>query len=135
MAISFTEIQQTLDTQLRTVTDLPTHFIENLPSGQRANTKWVRSTLLPARSEVITLGTSFQEQGLGLYQVDLFYPKDRGFSTASAMADAVIAAFVPGAIHAGTEHDVRIRESWRLAGNEFQTFYCVSVQVEWMVFA
>jgi hypothetical protein len=128
-----TDIQKLLDIQLKTVTSLPTVFTENMKSNQTSGTTWCRSTLLPARTAVATIGVGGQQQYHGLYQIDLFYPKDRGFANAGAMADNVIAKFQPGTRLAGTGFSVLIDGAWRIAGGGWETFYNCPVQVEWSV--
>lgn len=128
------EVQQLLDTQTKTVSGLPTVFTENQPSNQKSGTSWARTTLLPARTSIASIGLYGQQLYSGLYQVDVFFPKDRGFLNSSNMADAIIGVFQPSTILAGSTFNVLIMTSWRLPANTYETFYNIPVQIEWNIY-
>jgi Na+/glutamate symporter len=69
----------------------------------------------------------------GLYQIDLFYPIDRGTGASIAMVDTVLAAFRRGTT-VGTTPVVNIEMSWREAGYSHQQFYCVPITVRWTAY-
>jgi hypothetical protein len=132
-----TDIHKLLDAELKLVTGMPDIYTENLPAAnQNAGTKWCRTTMLPARTDVVSIGLAYQERYQGLFQVDLFYPRDRGFSLASTQADLVIAYFYPGyRVQAVTGFWLLIEQSWRLPATTFNNaFYNPAVQVRWSVY-
>ena len=129
--MKFTEVQQLLDEQLLTVVGLPTLQTENTRFKVVTNVPWARSTLLPAETNIVTLGVTGYDELNGLYQVDLFYPSDSGFTAANTMADTVMGAFTKGTQLTGTGINVEIDKSWRESGRTFDTFYNIPVLVSW----
>lgn len=128
--MSYTTILQLLDTQLLTTTDLPTHYTENERVQLITDTPWCRSTLLPVETQELTIGSNGWVKVQGLYQIDLFYPNDAGYSTAAGIADNVITSFARG-LSLGTTTIVKIEMSWRLPARSFQQFYQIPVSVRW----
>lgn len=125
--MSYSTIQNLLDTQLATVTGLPTLYKENTRNELKTGVAFSRSTLLPA--ETLALSSHTNEVN-GLYQVDIFYPQDKGADAAGAVADSVVAAFARGLVLTDGVI-VHIRMSWRETAREFQQFYNVPVVVRW----
>lgn len=129
--MKFTEIQELLDAELVTVPGLPTLQTENTRFKLVNGVPWCRSTLLPAETNIVTLGTTGYDELNGLLQVDLFFPGDTGYATASALADAVMAVFTKGKQLPGATINVEIEKSWRLSARTFDTFYSIPVLVSW----
>lgn len=131
--MSITSTHALLDTQLKTVTGLPFLQAENIRFTIDGN-PWCRSTLLPARSTVISLGVGATKQMTGLYQVDVIYPQDSGSAVAHAMADLVVAAFPIGARLTDGTTTVIIEISSVMAAHPLLDFYYVPIQVQWSVY-
>jgi len=126
--MSYSIIQELLDTQLATVTGLPTLNIENTRIEPKTNVPYSRSTLLPTEA---TARTTLTDEFQGLYQVDLFYPQSKGFTDAAGTADLVIAAFQRGLELVEGDVRVHVRMAWREVAQPFQQFYNVPVVVRW----
>ena len=130
--MNYTTIQKALDTQLSIVAGIPTFTEENARFKPSATTPFTRSTLLPAQTVVESIGVHGIDRVNGLYQVDLYYPADQGYTTANTMADLVIAAF-PKALQLTTTDSIKVDVdvTWRLPARKVQNFYNVPVIVSW----
>jgi len=126
--MSYSIIQDLLDTQLATVTSLPTLNKENTRNEPKTNVPYSRSTLLPIETTALSTHT---DEFQGLYQVDLFYPQSKGYTDAAEKADLVIEAFKRGLELGDDELRVHVRMSWREVAQPFQQFYNVPVMVRW----
>jgi len=126
--MSYSIIQELLDTQLATVTNLPTLNIENTRVEPKTNVPYSRSTLLPIETAARTTHT---DEFQGLYQVDLFYPQSKGYTKAAETADLVIAAFQRGLELVEGDVRVHVRMAWREVALPFQQFYNIPVMVRW----
>lgn len=126
--MSFTTIQAILDTQLQTVAGLPVLQLENTRYEPKTGVPFVRPTFMPAETARLSNTDDLLQ---GLYQIDVFYPTDKGTATASAMADLIKSAFVRGATYTTNSVNVHVVKSYREAGTVFQQFYKLSVMVQW----
>lgn len=68
---------------------------ENVPFRAADGTAWQAATLLPAAPENPTLGDDFHRE-VGVLQVMLFFPKNKGPAEATAQAQLLMAGFKRG---------------------------------------
>ncbi len=95
--MSYQTIHTLLDTQLQTVVNLPTLQIENTrKAGSKTIKEWTRSTLIPSRTTIETLGPLGYNKKQGLYQIDVFYPEDTNYNDTFLMSDTIIEKFTIG---------------------------------------
>jgi Bacteriophage related domain of unknown function len=95
--MSTLRIQNLLDAHVTSITGVPTLQEENtLYNATGSISPWVRGTLLPAQSQMVSIGVSAMKKVRGLYQVDCFYPQGQGSTAGRTMADAVVSAFPIG---------------------------------------
>jgi hypothetical protein len=129
------EIQTALDTQLKTIVSLPTLQLENTRLDASSNlAAFVRSTLLPAQSTVISLGIGAKKQMQGLYQVDVFYPLDSNTTAARTLADTIVDTFPIGQrLTIGTT-TVIIEVSSVMTAYSISKYYCIPVRIQWSVY-
>lgn len=80
-------IQNALNTQLATVSGLPTVYYPNTEKEPTQGTNYVRPTLLPAASELYTLNDVNMHSGI--YQVDIFTQLKKGTAPILLIADSV----------------------------------------------
>jgi hypothetical protein len=127
--MSFLSIHEALDAQLKTVVNLPPLQEENIRVKLGAGTKaWSRSTLIPNRSDIVTVGVNGLTELNGLYQIDLMFPADDKYTNCTKMADLVLAAFSVG-LQLNT---LMIRNSYPAAGYAtVPGYYTIPVIVEW----
>lgn len=121
----------TLNTILLTTSNLPTLQSENkridLGSGK---TPWCRSTLLPARTTQVSIGSSGIDNINGLYQIDLFYPQNSSYVLIYDMADAIINNFTIGSKSGG----LHVINSYIQKLPGVTNYFNLAVIVEWQAF-
>ena len=133
--ISVYDIQQTLDAQLQTVPGLPILYEENIFAQQTGTTPFCRSTLLPAKSTLESIGTNNPVvKQTGLYQIDLFYPVEYGYAAQAQMIDAVVNVFPPGKLTLQGGQQLIIFTAWSQPGhNDQSAFLQKPILVEWCI--
>jgi hypothetical protein len=80
-------IMNTLNSRLAQLSSLPPTAWPNVPFIPTTGTPWIRVDLLPADSALETIQGS--EEHLGVYQVSVFAPLDKGTSAALVQADVI----------------------------------------------
>jgi hypothetical protein len=135
--MNYHDIRSLLDTQLQTVSDLPSLQTENsrLELIGNKKTPWVRSTLLPAEPVDLNVGHIGKVSYRGLYQVDLMYPMGASAADANAMAAEVTDALPRGYMQTIGTGILQIDMSWQEAASIMDTWYVVPVVVRWVVYA
>lgn len=58
--------------------------------------RWAAVWFLPTQPVVATLGDGGDDRLDGIFQIDLYYPQNKGSGTAGAMADTIRNAFTAG---------------------------------------
>lgn len=132
--MSTTRIQALLDAQLQSIPGIPAIQLENKRFTFDPSTPFARSTLLPARSTVISLGVGAQKEMQGIYSIQSFYPQDGGSAPAHTMADTIVSAFPIGLALTDGTITVIIQISSVMGAISLQNMYGVPVQVQWSVF-
>lgn len=84
-------IRAALETQLATISPAIDTAYENTPYVPTTGTPYQQVTLLPATPANAEIGPAWTEQGI--FQINLFYPKDAGPAAAQARAELIRAAF------------------------------------------
>lgn len=127
-----TEIQAALDGRLLTTAGLPSLQTENTRINASSNLlAFARSTLLPAQSNVLSLGVGATRQMQGLYQVDIFVPSDSGTDTARLVADSVVDNFPIGLELVSGSTTVKIDIASVMASYSINKYYCIPVRIQW----
>jgi hypothetical protein len=133
--MSYYTIHTTLDNRLQTVTGLPTLQQENVRKvGDKKLTEWCRSTLLPSKTVVETVGLNGYNKVFGQYQIDIFYPQDISYTLPFQMGDTILHSFIIGTVLSG----INITNSYILSGQSFQGsnqvpgYYKLIVMIEWV---
>lgn len=109
--MSAAAVRAALETALNAMTPPIATAWENVDYKPTVGTAYQRATLLLAEPANPEIGPGYIEQGI--FQVDLYYPKNSGPSTATARAEAIrnafpfAASFTSGGI---TTHIVRTPE-------------------------
>jgi len=131
MAHNYTDIQLALDTQVQTVVGLPTIQLENTQNSNKNKSTWTRTTLLPASTEIVTLGAQGYDRLNGLYRIDLFSQLNEGVTDASTMADLVLASFTKGARLTSGSVVVVIENKTRSAARVLDNRYNIPLTIIW----
>lgn len=83
----FNNIQNALNTQLASLSGLPVIYYPNMQNEPIQGTPYIRPTLLPARSELLTLNNEDMHQGL--YQIDIYTQLKKGTAPILLLADII----------------------------------------------
>jgi len=130
--MSYRLIQNILDTQLATVSDLPVLIKQNESGALEARyDRYVRSTLLPAETVDLTMGLSGFDQMQGLFQIDVFMPADDGIDGSNYMADQIIAAFPSSNTLTSGSVSVRILKVWLEPSQQSTNYLMTPVMIRW----
>ncbi len=87
----FTNIEVALHTRLATLSASPPVQWPNTRYQPIENTIYLRPTVLPASTTLNTLAG--MEHHIGIYQVDVFVPLEKGISTLDSWLDAIQSLF------------------------------------------
>lgn len=139
--MSFENLHKALDDRLSTVASVPSIVKENEEASLTINTStsgistpYIRTTVLPAESDLLSIGTTGYSKRHGLYQMSCFFPTGDGFDIPESLVDAIVAKFQRGLTLTEDGTVVRVRQSWREAAVEEGHLYMVPVVVRWEVF-
>lgn len=135
-AIDDDAVRKVLREHLQGVTDYPGDALvawENrvFDPPDDGDTLWLRETLLPADDTKVATGLI---QGIGIYQVDVMYPKGRGSEVPEAMAKNIKLHFQP-ATHIGTTTRLEIDRSARLRAGVDDVWYMIPVRISFRTYA
>lgn len=86
-----TNIELALHTRLATLSGLPAVEWPNTAYTPTENTQFLRPTILPASSKLETL--TGQEAHIGIYQVDVFVPLEKGVAALHTLLDGIATLF------------------------------------------
>lgn len=130
--MSVAVIHSLLDQRLNTIPNLPSTLTENSVFDASSNVpSFIRSTILPARSAVISLGASAGKKLQGLYQVDVFYPSGTGSTAAQTLADTVVATFPIGLILTSGTIQVMVEIASAMPAYDISKYYGVPILIQW----
>ena len=125
-------IQNALNTQLATVSGLPTVYYPNVENTPSQGTSWVRPTLLPANSVLYTLNNANMHQGI--YQVDIFTQIKKGTAPLWLIADSIRDNFnAVNGITSGAD-TVHIQEISISQAQRIESWWSCYVQINYICF-
>jgi len=84
---TFNNIQNALNAKLASLSGLPTIFYQNTQNTPAQGVSYLRPTLLPARSTLLTLNDEDMHQGL--YQIDIYTQLKKGTAPILLLADII----------------------------------------------
>jgi hypothetical protein len=129
--VNISTVYELLAEHLAACSGLPSVQNENTRNIGKHDTPFVRGTVIPAKTQPKTLGINGRNELSGLFQVDIFVPKDAGVSQANALADLVLEHFPRGQTLTDGVDTILITISWRDVGRRDEPFYNAPVMVEW----
>lgn len=94
----YLEAQSALDAKLATLSSSPPVAWENVSYEPVEGTTFIRPSNLPAGHAAVGMANSDTIRGAGIYQVDVFAPRDRGPGAALTIADNIAALFSRGTL-------------------------------------
>lgn len=89
----FLDIHTALDTRLSTLAGGVAIAWENIEYTPVKGTPYLRPTVIMSPSSLLGLGLDDLQMNEGIYQIDLFYPVDKGAGDLLAKADAIYTHF------------------------------------------
>ena len=93
MASIYDDIRAALETNLASVTDVPSIGWENVQFSPTTGSSYLKPRLLPTRREPAVRGTNPQMFYQGIYRVECYVPEDQGPAAGDELADKIIDAF------------------------------------------
>mgnify|MGYP003643012703 CR=1 FL=1 len=132
MSTHFLDISAALDTKLNTfavANSIPVAW-ENLEYTPVVGTLYLRPTLLPAATEPVGLSYVSALDHLGIYQIDVIAPVDKGKGAAVTKADLLVTAFARGNLTYNGKI-VTIKSTSRSTGTRDGAYYIVSVIINY----
>lgn len=131
----FTDISIALDTQLGTLSSSPPVAWPNSAYTPVTGTTYIRPTLLPASSEIATIGlTTSTDLNTGIYQVDVFTEAGTGKSAGMVMADLVADHFKRDTNLVYNGRTVTIKNVSQSPANTDNGWFQIPVNIEYQSF-
>jgi len=135
---NYSEIQKVLDDKLALISDLPLIVTENDEQTKVQTdavgvleTKYIRTQLIPATTEPLTIGTSGKDRYKGIFQITIFTPYDNGIAETNYWVDEIINDFSKTATIVVTGGLVRITQRSRLPAIQNTNYHQCGVDLEW----
>lgn len=111
MATHFLDISAALSGRLNTLSGSPPVAWMNREYDPTPGTLFLRETLLPGRTTQAELGATGRDNTVGVYQVDVFAPVDKGKNAALVQADSIADHFSRGTTLTYNSISVRLTET------------------------
>lgn len=126
------DIQNALNTQLATVSGLPTVHYPNVENTPNQGTNWVRPTLLPANSDLYTINDVNMHKGI--YQVDIFMQLKKGTAPLLLVADAIRDNFNAVSSLTSGSNTVYIQQISIAPARRIESWWSCYVQINYICF-
>ena len=114
---------------------MPAIQTENEISRAEDRQPFIRTTLLPARPNRLTVGVAGKDELIGLYQVDIFYPAGTGAMSAFIDADTLVTAFPRTWTYTSGTSTLRVTQSWVETRGQISNWYSLAVSLSWSAVA
>lgn len=136
MTSQFTDISAALDVNLNVYAAANSVSVawENIDFTPTAGTLFVRPTLLPADSVQSGLGATGIDNNLGIYQIDVIAPLDKGKFAATSNADLIGQQFKRGTILTYNGLTVTLSKTSRGSGIRDGGWFIIPVFVTYQSF-
>lgn len=129
----FQDVQIALDTKLNSLAGGVAIAWENTKYVPVIGTPFMRPTVLLAGAELMDLNDL--QLNTGIYQIDIFYPKEAGPGAVLAQADAVYDHFKSGTKLTANSVDVHIKQIDISSREVEESWYRISVDVNFKTYA
>ena len=94
--------------------------------------RWYRATFLPGEPRAAAVGVDAPNRQVGVFQVDVFDPTNKGDAIAAAEAERIAGSYKRGTVLSAGGVSVLIRKAYRTRGdNTDPAWYMVSAIIEW----
>ena len=106
--------------------------LENRSFKPANDSRFYRATVLPARPGDVGFGTPGDNRHMGIFQVDIFEPKNRGDTAATAEAERIVGFYKRGTKLSSTAGvDIWIERAYCNQAFEVEESYHVPIVIEW----
>lgn len=134
MASIYDDIRAALETNLASVTDVPSIGWENVQFSPTTGSSYLKPRLLPTRREPAVRGTNPQMFYQGIYRVECYVPEDQGPAAGDELADKIIDAFEAATDVSYSGTIVSIRYAEREMAEIDGPFYMIPVNIGWYIY-
>ena len=134
MASIYDDIRAALETNLSSVSGLPSVGWEHVQFSPTTGTPYVKPRLIPTRREPAVRGTNPQMFYQGIYRVECYVPEDQGPSAGDELADKIIDAFEAATDVSYSGTIVSIRYAEREMAEIDGPFYMIPVNIGWYIY-
>jgi len=134
MASIYDDIRAALETNLSSVSGLPSVGWENVQFSPTTGTPYVKPRLIPTRREPAVRGTNPQMFYQGICRVECYVPEDQGPSAGDELADKIIDAFEAATDVSYSGTIVSIRYAEREMAEIDGPFYMIPVNIGWYIY-
>jgi hypothetical protein len=104
---------------------------ENKKYVPTIGTAWYRATFLPGQQVAAAIGTDSANRNVGVFQIDVVYPKDAGDVTAQAEAERIAACYKRGTMLTYSAVNVRCERAYRGPAVQEDDWFFIPVKVEY----
>jgi hypothetical protein len=132
MSTVFADISSALDSRLNALSGSAPIAWENTVFIPVKDTLYLRPTILPASTIQAALGTSGIDEYIGIYQIDIFAPSDKGRGEAETKADAVADHFKRGTDLSNNGKTIRLGNVSRNSGIRSEDRFIISISINYM---
>ena len=134
MASIYDDIRAALETNLASVSGLPSVGWENVQFSPTTGQPYVKPRLIPTRREPAVRGTNPQMFYQGVFRVECYVPEDAGPSAGDDLADKIIEAFEATTDISYSGTIVSIRYAEREMAEIDGPFYMIPVNIGWYIY-
>jgi hypothetical protein len=132
--MSYENIRIALDTQMASITGIPTVVFDNTSYTQSTDTPFVKASLVPVSRRPIVVGYNPHQEYKGLYSILICVPQNQGTGSIYTYADLIASAFnATTDLSYGGEY-VLVDYSEVGTPHYDSPFYCLPVTVGWHSF-
>lgn len=93
---------------------------------------WAKLTVIPSQPSPIEIGAVLTDEIIGIAQIDLFYPSDKGRGAALKKADEIIAIYQRNKTFTYNNAQVRVSSSGLSRQSENNPWYHCIITVAWV---
>ena len=94
--------------------------------------RWYRATLMPAQPIDVGFGSPGDNRHMGIFQVDVFEPKNRGDKAVTAEAERIVGFYKRGTKLSSTGGvDIWVERAYCMTAHETDDTYQVPVMIMW----
>lgn len=104
---------------------------ENKKFIPTVGTAWYRATFLPGEQRAAAIGTDSANRNLGVFQIDVIYPKDAGDITCQAEAERIATCYKRDTVLTYSSTLVRCERAYRGPAIQEDDWYRIPVFVEY----